>query len=558
MSVGSAPARDPALPPEESPKVAAADLAEVKVAKAADAGGRFKIIRSSAAPVGSSTAAATVADRMHLDGVASDALRPRLVVIDPKEGGWARFKKRTLVVFGSYVALQGAPGATARTYMSVKSLMKRFSMTEDEAKATIASKGGAEAIAKVLTERAEIVRDPQFLQFEKYGQSKLRIRGTTGDSGKIPITAPTLYHIIKKAKTLIKDPNPERQAALAGGVTESISESSTQHPFIVKVREGKMHIILIDPNIPPRTGGLAAVHKAFDIATATAVAVKVPLHTIGGAYSKERQERQELAVKREWEKLTLLHSGEKQPFLASYGGVQASISPWMDKDLHSVLFEEGHAVSTEIEMELMDKLMDNYESVLHQKDHYHRDLKPENVMIRKKTDGTYDLQIIDFGGARAVGQAEDPIHASYTINITRQLLPHTDASVMNKAIARERAAEEVAGKEKALAAFDEVSKKHDVYCLGVIMFTMFAKEYPPFSTAPDETFGRIPRPPETATEMSELLSKDGNWVKFKREHPNQARVIENMMIGSPGKRPSFEQANKALKAAKIEDARMGR
>ncbi|HEY0348016.1 MAG TPA: serine/threonine-protein kinase [Pyrinomonadaceae bacterium] len=105
-------------------------------------------------------------------------------------------------------------------------------------------------------------------------------------------------------------------------------------------------------------------------------------------------------------------------------------------------------------------------SAAHECDVIHRDLKPENIMVHKRSDGSWQVKIIDFGIAR----------------IRNSLVASSTVTARLAGTANYMSPEQVDGRKASAAS--------DIYALGVIAYEMLT--------------GRRPFNPETNFQLSEL------------------------------------------------------
>src|SRR5207248_11275625 len=127
---------------------------------------------------------------------------------------------------------------------------------------------------------------------------------------------------------------------------------------------------------PPRIGGFASVHKAFDISKQKMVAVKLVARTSNA--------HRELAVTRELESLrTLNHPSIIRLFDA---GIDESrdahyfVLDWVDSSLEDILKSQGPYTWDDLAGQIATPLVQAL-AYAHLKGVEHRDIKPSNVLV---------------------------------------------------------------------------------------------------------------------------------------------------------------------------------
>jgi Protein kinase domain len=170
----------------------------------------------------------------------------------------------------------------------------------------------------------------------------------------------------------------------------------------------------------------------------------------------------------------------------------------------------------------------------------HRDLKPDNIMVTRDRDGLDSVKVVDFGIAKAAGNASQKVTRTGTVVGTPEYM----------------SPEQLAG--------EEVDGRSDLYSLALVAFHMLTGELPfPAATTQTAMIMRLtekPRslaemkpdtawPDEVQTVMSKALERDANLRYATTREFGRAlyAAVEKMPV-----RPSNVASTRAIDAAALE------
>ncbi|PWU00527.1 MAG: hypothetical protein C5B53_03910 [Candidatus Melainabacteria bacterium] len=204
------------------------------------------------------------------------------------------------------------------------------------------------------------------------------------------------------------------------------------------------------------TGGMGSIWKVRNRYTGTEAAIKI-LHT-EAARSREAMSRFVIEAKAA---STLKHPNicRVLTFGVTEGGTSYLIMDWIEGiDLERKLNRDRRITSKEA-IPIFQQVASGL-AYAHQNKLVHRDVKPQNIMLSRDSQGRTEVQIVDFGIAKVMGNEENTVQGQ---GLTREGMVVGTPLFMSP--------------EQATAA--KVDNRSDIYSFGCVMYYALTGK-PPF------------------------------------------------------------------------------